>query len=139
RALVSNSNPVESPSTVTAAGGPDPAVSIPDAIADLTARGIPINPLSQNLLGTGTFTGNGSFPGLFPVNNSGTNTLTVGFPNTNRMDNGILKFDQQINERNQASVRYFYGKSLQTEQDVTVVQPQWLSRSDLNAQVLGAN
>ncbi|MCU1309349.1 MAG: hypothetical protein JWO20_474 [Candidatus Angelobacter sp.] len=139
RALVSNSNPIETPSTVTAAGGPDPAVSIPDAIADLNARGIPLSPLSQNLLGTGTFTGNGPFPGLFPVNTSGTNTLTVGFPNNNRMDNGILKFDQTINEHNQASVRYFYGNSLQTEQDIAVVQSQWLSRSDLNAQVLGAN
>src|SRR3954452_6475541 len=43
RALVSNSNPVTTPSTVTAGG--DPFVSIPDAIADLAAHGIGVNPL----------------------------------------------------------------------------------------------
>jgi hypothetical protein len=139
RALVSNANSVGTPSTVTAAGGPDPSVSIPDAIAALTTAGIPLSPLSKNLIGTGTFTGNGAFPGLFPVNTTGTGSLNVGFPNTNRMDNLIGKIDHKINDKNQLTGRYFYGSSLQKEQDVTVVRREWLSASDLNAQIVGAN
>jgi Carboxypeptidase regulatory-like domain/TonB dependent receptor len=137
RALVSNSNPVTTPSTVTAGG--DPFVSIPDAIADLAAHGIGVSPLSANLIGQGSFTGNGAYPGLFAVNNTGTDTINVGFPNTNRMDNFIVKVDHRINDRNQITARYFMGDSLQKEQDVTVTRKEWLSKSDLNAQVAGMN
>jgi hypothetical protein len=139
RALVSNANSVGTPSTVTAAGGPDPSISIPDAIADLGVRGIALSPLSKNLIGTGTFTGNGSFPGLFPVNTSGTGSLNIGLPNTNRMDNFIVKIDHKINDKNQLTGRYFMGDSLQVEQDITVTRREWLSTSDLNAQIVGAN
>ena len=137
RALVSNSNTVTTPSTVTSGG--DPFVSIPDAIADLGAHGIAVNPLSANLIGQGSFTGNGSFPGLFAPNPTGTDTINVGFPNTNRMDDFIGKIDHRINDRNQLTARYFWGSSLQREQDVTVTRNEWLSKSDLNAQVAGMN
>jgi hypothetical protein len=137
RALVSNSNPVTTPSTVTAGG--DPFVSIPDAIADLAAHGIAVNPLSANLIGQGTFQGNGPYPGLFAPNPTGTDTINVGFPNTNRMDNFIVKVDHRINDRNQITGRYFMGDSLQKEQDITVTRNEWLSKSDLNAQVAGMN
>ena len=50
----------------------DCASSLTDALADLKATGITVNPLSLNLIGMGTFAGNGPFPGLFPANN-GTN------------------------------------------------------------------
>src|SRR6266404_4663593 len=139
RALVSNANSVGTPSTVPAAGGSDPSISIPDAIADLGVRGIALSPLSKNLIGTGTFTGNGSFPGLFPVNTSGTGSLNIGLPNTNRMDNFIVKIDHKINDKNQLTGRYFMGDSLQAEQDITVTRREWLSTSDLNAQIVGAN
>jgi hypothetical protein len=81
RALVSNTNTVNTPATVPLGGATtncsfiatgDCENSIPDAIADLAANGIPVNPLSANLLGQGAFTGNGPYPGLFPVND-GTN------------------------------------------------------------------
>ena len=137
RALVSNSNTVTTPSTVTSGG--DPFVSIPDAIADLAAHGIAVNPLSANLIGQGTFTGNGPFPGLFAPNPTGTDTINVGFPNTNRMDDFIAKIDHRINDRNQLTGRFFWGSSLQKEQDVTVTRNEWLSKSDLNAQVAGMN
>ncbi|MEK6304484.1 MAG: TonB-dependent receptor [Acidobacteriota bacterium] len=141
RAFVSNSNLVSSPATVSLGG--DPGNSIPDAIASLNARGIPVNPLSANLIGTGAFTGNGAFPGLFPGNNgsnpAGPTQVTSGFPNLNRMDNFIVKIDHQINEKNSLSARYFFGDSLQTEQDIFVLRPEWRSTSDLNAQVFGIN
>lgn len=141
RGFVSNSNLVSSPATVSLGG--DPESSIPDAIASLNARGIPVNPLSANLIGTGSFSGNGPFPGLFPSNDGGNpagpTQISSGFPNTNRMDNFIVKVDHQINERNTLSGRYFIGDSLQTEQDISVLRPEWQSTSDLNAQVFGVN
>jgi len=137
RALVSNSNIVTTPSTVTAGG--DSFNSIPDAIADLAAHGIAVNPLSANLIGQGAFQGNGPYPGLFAVNTTGTKELNVGFPNTNRMDDFIAKIDHRINDRNQLTGRFFWGSSLQKEQDVTVTRNEWLSQSDLNAQVAGMN
>jgi hypothetical protein len=141
RAFVSNSNLVSSPATVSLGG--DPEQSIPDAIAALAARGIAVSALSRNLIGTGTFTGNGSFPGLFPGNDgsnpAGPTQVSAGFPNLNRMDNFIVKVDHQINQKNTVSGRYFFGDSLQTEQDITVLRPEWRSTSDLNAQVVGVN
>jgi Carboxypeptidase regulatory-like domain/TonB dependent receptor len=141
RAFVSNSNLATSPATVSLGG--DPENSIPDAIAALRARGIAVNGLSANLIGTGTFTGNGTFPGLFPANNgrnpAGLTQVDSGFPNTNRMDNFIIKIDHQINQKNNLSARYFFGDSLQTEQDIVVLRPEWRSTSDLNAQVFGIN
>jgi len=141
RAFVSNSNLVSTPATVPL--GDEPGNSIPDAIASLADHGIPLSPLSKNLIGTGSFTGNGPFPGLFPVN-PGTNPagptqIQSGFPNTNRMDNFIVKIDHRINDKNNLSGRYFFGDSLQTEQDITVLRPEWRSTSDLNAQVFGIN
>ncbi len=141
RAFVSNSNQVTAPATVSLGG--DPENSIPDAIASLAARGIAVNALSRNLIGTGAFTGNGSFPGLFPGNDgtnpAGPTQLSSGFPNLNRMDNFIVKVDHVINEKNNLTGRYFFGDSLQTEQDIFVLRPEWRSTSDLNAQVFGVN
>jgi hypothetical protein len=141
RAFVSNSNQVTTPATVSLGG--DPENSIPDAIASLGARGIAVNSLSRNLIGTGSFTGNGSFPGLFPGNDgtnpAGPTQISSGFPNLNRMDNFIVKVDHVINEKNNLTGRYFFGDSLQTEQDITVLRPEWRSTSDLNAQVFGVN
>jgi hypothetical protein len=141
RALVGNSNLVSSPATVSLGG--DPGNSIPDALAGLQSRGIPLNPLSANLIGRGSFTGNGSFPGLFPVNNgnnpSGPTQVSSGFPNTNRNDNFIIKSDYNLNDRNAISGRYFFGDSFQQEQDITVLRPEWRSQSQLRAQVAGVN
>jgi hypothetical protein len=141
RALVSNSNLVSVPAAVPLGG--DPGSSIPDAIADLAAHGIGTNALSRNLIGTGSFTGNGPFPGLFPFNDgtnpSGTTQFTAGFPNENRMDDFIIKIDHRINEENTITGRWFWGDSLQAEQDFAVLRPEWRSTSDLNAQVVGVN
>jgi len=102
-----------------------------------------LNPLSANLLGCGAFTGNGAFPGLFPVNKgtsvAGPAVITTGFPNQNRMDAFVLKGDHHFNDRHSLSIRYFFGDSLQVEQDIPVVRPEWRSQSQLRAQVVGAN
>jgi len=102
-----------------------------------------LNPLSANLIGCGSFTGNGSFPGLFPSNDgsnsSGVNQVSSGFPNTNRMDAFIVKMDHRFNDQHSLTGRYFFGDSLQSEQAISVLRPEWRSTSDLRAQVVGAN
>jgi hypothetical protein len=139
RGFISNAATVFSPATTTLGG--DPANSIPDAIADLTLHGVAVNPLSANLIGTGTFKGNGLFPGLFPVNN-GTNPLGVtavstGFPNVNRSDTGVAKVDHHFSPTQALSAHYLIGDSNQIEQDFTILQPQWRSTSMIRAQVFG--
>lgn len=138
RSFVSNSNQVTSP--VTASLGGDPENSIPDAIAHLGTLGIPVHPLSANIIGTGAFTGNGAYPGLIPVNSGALGTqLNLGFPNTNRNDNFVIKVDHHLTDKQTVTGRYFFGDSLQQEQDIAVLRPEWRSQSQLRAQVLGFN
>jgi hypothetical protein len=111
--------------------------SLPDALADLTAGGIPLNPLSANLIGMGTFTGNGPFPGLFPANT--TTSVSTNFPNANRSDTGVAKVDHHFSPSETLSGHYLIGDSDQIEQNATILQSQWRSTSKIRAQVLGVS
>src|SRR5712664_136774 len=131
RALVANSETLNSPSTVTAGG--DPGASIPDAVASVRAACASIpSTCGVNALST-------TVAALYPANTSGTNQLNVGFPNHNRNDNFIIKGDHHINERHSLSARYFFGDSLQIERDIPVLRAEWQSSSQLRAQVFGLN
>jgi carboxypeptidase family protein len=105
--------------------------SIPDAVADLRAGGFPISALSSKLAS------------LFPANSGtgpqGPTTITTGFPNTNRGDNGLLKIDYHRDDRDLFSGTWFIGDSLQREQDAPVLQSAWKSEATTRAQVVGAN
>src|SRR5467141_2602948 len=131
RALVANSETLNSPSTVTAGG--DSSVSIPDAVASVQAACASI-PGTCGVNGLST-----TVASLYPANTSATNQLNLGFPNHNRNDNFIIKGDHHINERNSLSARYFFGDSLQIERDIPVLRAQWQSSSQLRAQVFGLN
>jgi len=109
--------------------------SLTDALADLKAGGFTPNPLSLNLIGMGTFTGNGPFPGLFPPNS--TTSVSTNFPNVNRSDTGVAKVDHHFSSSETLSGHYLVGDSNQVEQNTTVLQPQWRSTSKIRAQVLG--
>jgi hypothetical protein len=152
RAFVANSDVIPTPATGTLGG--DPINSIPDALRDLMTHfggaptfmcaGVPVNnfalrPLSANLIGCGAFTGNGAYPGLLPVNNSQSTNISTGFPNQNRGDNFVIKADHHFNERHMIAARYFFGDSLQTEQDIPVRQAEWRSQSKIRVQVFGVN
>ena len=129
RALVANSNLVPSPATVSLGG--DPENSIPDAIADLAAHGFAVNALSARLIGL--------FPANPATNPAGPTQIESGFPNTNRNDNFVIKLDHHLTGKQTLSGRYFFGDSLQQEQDIPVLRPEWRSQSQLRAQVLGVN
>jgi hypothetical protein len=141
RGFISNAGTAQSP--VTTSLGGDPTNSIPDAIADLGTHGMTLNPLSANLIGMGTFAGNGPYPGLFPVN-TGTNPLAIqdvstNFPNVNRSDTAVAKVDHHFSSSETLSGHYLIGDSNQIEQDSTILQPEWRSTSKIRAQVLGVS
>ncbi|HKE07044.1 MAG TPA: TonB-dependent receptor [Candidatus Acidoferrum sp.] len=130
RAVVGNSGVLQTPATVGLGG--DAANSIPDAEAALQAHGIPLSTLSTSLLD------------LFPSNPatldaSNPQNLQLGFPNRNREDNGLVKMDWHPTNNDTITGRYFIGDSIQTEQDVQVLQPFWESQAVTRPQVFGVN
>jgi hypothetical protein len=55
------------------------------------------------------------------------------------MDAFIIKMDHHLNDQHNLSGRYFFGDSLQIEQSIAVLRPEWRSSSQLRAQVVGVN
>jgi hypothetical protein len=147
RDLVGNSETLNSPNTVhlpTPASTPncsfipagDCANSLTDALADVTAASQALPGVSVSQLST-------TLAPLYPTNDvvspDGPGFLNIGFPNRNREDNGLIKLDYALNQRNAITGRYFIGDSVQTERDIPVLRPEWQSQAVTRAQVLGAN
>lgn len=115
----------------------DCANSIPNAIADLQADGIPISAVSLKVAGCSlgppvTCNGTG-----FPLNNAPTTSYVTGFPNTVSADNAVGKIDYHINDRNTLTGTYFFGNNSGTVDDAIQLQPQWLTLIHTRAQVFG--
>ena len=114
--------------------------SIPDAIADLVANGVPISAASQTISGctvTGaTVTCNGTG---FPTNNTQSINVVQGFPNNVGVDNVIAKVDYTLNQRNSISGMYFFGNNSGTVEDFPELQSKWRSDIHTRAQVGGGN
>jgi hypothetical protein len=136
------------PAAIGAAGGcavitaGDCTNSLPDAISDLIANGVSLSALSLKLAGctppaAGTvYTCTG---GLFPTNSGNTSTITQGFPDVFRSDNGVAKIDYHINDHNTLNGMYFQSEGDITAEDVTYLQPQWLSHQINQPRVFGAD
>jgi hypothetical protein len=130
---------------------PDPANSLPDAIAGIQAYNaniantvkVPLSQLSLNLTGCTPPTGSGTAyictGGLFPTNNTNSSTISQGFPDVFRSDNGVAKVDYHINDNNTLSGMYFQSEGDITAEDVTYLQPQWLSHQINQPRVFGAD
>ena len=133
--------PAPSPANCTSSTvNGDCANSIPNAIADLVANGIPISPASEKISGC-TVTGstvscNGTG---FPLNNQPTTNIVNGFPNQVGVDNVIGKVDYHFNEHNTASGMYFFGNNSGTVEDFPELQSKWRSKIHTRAQVGGGN
>jgi len=114
--------------------------SIPNAIADLVANGVPISAVSQQISGctvsgsTVTCTGKG-----FPTNNAPTPNLVQGFPNQATTHNAVGKVDYHFNQRNTVSGIYFFGNNSGTVEDFPELQSQWRSKMHTRVQVVGGN
>ena len=118
----------------------DCANSIPNAIADLVANGVPISRASQQISGCSvsgsTVTCNG---GGFPVNNTQSISVVQGFPNSVGVDNALGKVDYNFNQRNSVNGMYFYGNNSGTVEDFPELQSQWRSQIHTRAQVVGGS
>jgi hypothetical protein len=135
RYLVGNSNLITTPATISLGG--DASNSIPDAVAALQAANVPISPLSLAVSGCSLGPPVSCSGKLLPLNATGTNTITSGFPNTARGDNGLLKMDYHITANQSISGMFFMGDDLETLQDAPVLQSIWESVGATRAKVLG--
>jgi len=133
---VGNSIPVNSPTTVTATGGPNPAVSIPDALQGIAnfnltqtpANQVPISAQSLYLLGCPAsiappFTG--CTGGAYGPNATGGKAIVGGFPDVDSSRNAIGKVDYHVNEKNTVSGSYFFGNDNITAEDSAELLPEY--------------
>jgi len=74
---------------------------------------------------------------FFPFNPGPTTSLGLDFNNRNREDNGIVKLDYHLNDKNSFIGTYLIGDSVQTEEDTTVLNPLFLSQAQTRAEVIG--
>lgn len=121
-------------------GTGDCADSIPNAIADLQAGGIPISQASLNIAGCamsgGSVTCNGSG---FPLNNTQGIDISNGFNNNVHVDNLVTKLDLHLNDRHSISGMYFFGNNSGTVEDFPELQQKWRSKIHTRAQVVGGS
>jgi len=121
-------NPLQVSTPVSVPVG-DPTLSIADALAECGPTGPqPYGPCSPMSVKLATF---------LPYNPGPTAALNLDFNNLNRGDNGILKLDYHFSQKHSFFASYFIGDSLQTEEDVNVLNPMFLSQARTRAQVLG--
>jgi hypothetical protein len=88
------------------------------ALTLLATNGVPVNPISRNLLGS-LFPDNPStVPGLWPSSietlAATPNNFFSSSPSTGYSYNGIAKVDYNFNEKHHLSVRWFVGQGSQT-------------------------
>ena len=102
----------------------DPTTSIADAFAECKAAGT-CSPISEKLAQ------------YLPFNPGPTSTLNLDYNNLNREDNGIVKLDYHLSDKHSLVGSYFVGDSVQTEEDVSVLNPMFLSQAYTRAQVIG--
>jgi hypothetical protein len=88
--------------------------SIPDAIAALNAKGIPMSAVSQSLLK------------LYPDNPTNSTLVNTAFSNQNTSYNGIGKINYRINDRHTISGFLFWSQYLGVGEDRIYVNPAFL-------------
>jgi hypothetical protein len=91
---------------------------VDQALTLLTTYGVPVSPISRNLLGS-LFPNNPStVPGLWPSSietlAATPNNFFSSSPSTGYSYNGIAKVDYNFNEKHHLSVRWFVGQGSQT-------------------------
>jgi hypothetical protein len=118
---------------------PNPAASLPDAIADLQANAVAPSALGLKLTGCTLAPAVKCTGGLYPTNSGKSKNFLQGFPSDFRSDNGVLKIDYHINDHHSLSGYYFQSEGTITAEDVVYLQPQWLSLQDNRPRVLGIN
>jgi Carboxypeptidase regulatory-like domain/TonB dependent receptor len=89
-----------------------------NALAVLNTFGVPVSPISQNMLGALFPNNTSTVPGLWPSSIAGLaatpNNFFSSSPSTGYSYNGIAKIDHNFNEKHHLSVRWFIGQGSQT-------------------------
>lgn len=139
---VGNTIPTNSPTTVTATGGPDPSVSVPDALAALAANNIPFSAQSLYILGcpanvTAPYTS--CTGGLYGPNATGAANIPGGFPDVDSSRNALGKVDYHINEKNTLSGSYFFGNDNISAEDSPELLPEYGTVVHSRAQAVAAH
>jgi len=116
---------ISAPETISAGG--DVTNSIPDALAALKAKGVPISAVSTSLLN------------LFPANPSTGTAVNTAFSNTNTSYNGIGKINYRINERHTISGFLFWSNYLGVGEDRTYVNSAFLTSVPVQTQANNYN
>src|SRR5216683_1736634 len=101
---------------------PDPTNSMVDAIQALQTAGVPLSPVSLDLLGC-TLAPVACTGGLISKPNANSISYASTFPNVNRSDNGIGKIDYVINSKHRISGMFWTGYYAATGQDHPTVNP----------------
>jgi hypothetical protein len=87
-------------------------------LAVLNTFGVPVSPISQNMLGALFPNNTSTVPGLWPSSIAGLaatpNNFFSSSPSTGYSYNGIAKIDHNFNEKHHLSVRWFIGQGSQT-------------------------
>src|ERR1700693_191012 len=96
---------------------------MPDAIAALQAKGIPISPISLKLFGCNAGAAAACTGGLISGAAANSNTYVVAFPNINVSDNEIGKIDYRLNDKNSLSTMFWSGNYNGNGQDHGGVNP----------------
>jgi hypothetical protein len=125
RYTVGNAIQVNSPTTAPAG---DPSVSVPDALADLAAHGIPFSTQSLGLLGCPTSVAppyTSCTGGAYGPNATGGATIEGGFPDSDSSKNALGKVDYHINDRNSLSGSYFFGNDTISAEDAPELLPEY--------------
>jgi hypothetical protein len=65
--------------------------------------------------------------------------IFTDYNNQNREDNGILKVDYHVTDRNSFNATYFAGDSNQIEEDLVYTQPYWLTTAKTRGQLIGGS
>jgi hypothetical protein len=114
--------------------------SIPDAIADLIANGVPISAASQKISGCTVSGSSVTCAGTgFPINNTQSPNVVQGFPNAVGVDNALGKVDFSFNQHHSINGMYFYGNNSGTVEDFPELQANWRSKIHTRAQVAGGS
>jgi hypothetical protein len=96
------------PATGPYPGKGDPGASMVDALNALKTAGVPISPVSLNLLGC-SLTPVSCTGGLFNNLSSNSTTYNSTFPDTNISDNGIGKIDYRLNDKHMINGMFWNG------------------------------
>jgi hypothetical protein len=131
------------PVSVSFGATPNPALSVPDAIAALNAQcGLGasfctgstanLSTLSQHLLST-------IWPTTTNISAPSPGSVSANFPSTFASDNWLAKFDFHLSDKHSLNIMYFIANSVVRDEDAAYVAAAFLTQQTQRPEVGNAN